>query len=87
MPPCFPAPFADELLYSLIARHHRHVCSAGPKATLEDPSGARSVRASVDLQGRLVALSDRLPPGLGLDAGRLAQEHTMPPYHTTLQPP
>jgi hypothetical protein len=87
MPPYFPTPLPDELLYSVIARYHRHVCSPGPKATLEELFGSRSVRASVDLQGHLGALADQLPPGLGLDAGRLAREHTLLPYHTAFQPP
>ncbi|WP_333834431.1 TnsD family Tn7-like transposition protein [Rubrimonas sp.] len=86
MLPYFPALFPDELLYSVIARYHRHVCSPGPKATLEDLFGNRSVRASADLQGHLGALADRLPPGLCLDAGRLARVHTLLPYYTAFSP-
>lgn len=87
MLPYFPAPFPDELLYSVIARYHRHVCSPGPKATLEDLFGNRSVRASADLQGHLGALADRLPQGIDLDAERIARRHTLLPYYTAFQPP
>lgn len=86
MLPYFPAPFPDELLYSLLGRYQRHVCSPGPKATLEDLFGNRFVRASPDLQGHLAALADRLPQGLGLDAERLARDCTPLPYYTAFQP-
>ncbi|WP_084327659.1 TnsD family Tn7-like transposition protein [Salinarimonas rosea] len=87
MLPYFPIPFPDELLYSIIARYHRHTCSPGPKATLEDLFRNRSVKASVDLQGHLGALAGRLPPGIGLNAETLARKHTLLPYYTAYQRP
>lgn len=87
MLPYFPAPYPDELLYSLLARYHRHTCSTSPKRTLEDLFGSRNVRATVDLPGHLGALSDHLPLGLGLAPERLAAESTLFPYYTAFQPP
>ena len=32
----FPATYPDELLYSVLARYHRHTCSTSPKWTMND---------------------------------------------------
>ncbi|CAO3417840.1 TnsD family Tn7-like transposition protein [Azospirillum doebereinerae] len=87
MLPYFPAPYPDELLYSLLARYHRHTCSISPKRTLEDLFGSRNVRATMDLPGHLGALSRHLPPDQDLTPERLAIEFTLFPYYTTFQPP
>lgn len=83
----FPRPYPDELLYSVLARYHRHTCSLSPKRTLDDLYGRRNVRAAVGLPGHLGALARRLPPELGLDPERLAMEFTLFPYHVAFQPP
>ncbi|MFD1626628.1 TnsD family Tn7-like transposition protein [Azospirillum griseum] len=83
----FPAPYPDELLYSLLARYHRHTCSVSSKGTLEDLFGSRNVRATVDLPGHLGALSRHLPPDKDLTAERLASEFTLFPYYVAFQPP
>lgn len=57
----FPALLPDELLYSRLARYHLHICSQSAKQTLDDLFGSRTVRASVDLQCHLGALSKRIP--------------------------
>lgn len=85
--PYFPAPYPDELLYSLLARYHRHTCSTSPKQTLEDLFGSRNVRATVDLPGHLAALSSHLPPDRRLTPERLAAEFTLFPYYVAFQPP
>lgn len=56
----FPAALPDELLYSRLARYHLHSCSTSAKQTLDDLFGDRSVRASIDLQCHLRALSFRV---------------------------
>ena len=61
MLPYFPAPYPDELLYSLLARYHRHTCSVSPKGTLEDLFGSRNVRVGLVI-GMAVATSE--PPVL-----------------------
>lgn len=62
MLPYFPASYPDELLYSVLARFHRHTCSVSPKRTMDDLFGNRDARATVDLPGHLGSLSRRLPP-------------------------
>lgn len=81
----FPASLPDELLFSRLARYHLHICSQSSKQTLDDLFGDRSVRASVDLQCRLSALAQRLPPSLGATAEDLAQA-TLFGYHAAFQP-
>lgn len=81
MPVYFPEPYQDELLYSLLARYHRHMASLSPKQTLDDLFGARSVIAGLDLQGHLKSLSAHLPPAWGMTAERLATEFTLLPYY------
>lgn len=83
----FPTTYPDELLYSLLARYHRHTCSTSPKRTLEDLFGRRNIRATVDLPGHLAALSRRLPADRGLTPERLATDFTLFPYHAAFQPP
>ena len=56
----FPAALPDELLYSRLARYHLHSGSTSPKQTLDDLFGNRSVRAAIDLQCHLRALSNRI---------------------------
>lgn len=81
----FPTALPDELLYSRLARHHRHCCSTSAKQTLEDLFGDRSVRASIDLQWHLQALSDRMPPGVREQPETLARA-TLFGLHTAFQP-
>ncbi|TWA66474.1 Tn7-like transposition protein D [Azospirillum brasilense] len=86
MLPYFPASYPDELLYSVLARFHRHTCSVSPKRTMDDLFGNRDARATVDLPGHLGSLSRRLPSDRGLTPERLAVEFTLFPYHTAFQP-
>lgn len=83
----FPPTYPDELLYSVLARYHWHVCSGSPKQTLTALFDNRSVRAGVALQTGLGPLSRRLPPELGLTPERLARSFTLYPYLTAFQPP
>lgn len=86
MLPYFPPAYPDELLYSLLARFHRHVGEISPKRTLDVLFGNRLVRAGVLLQGHLQALSARLPAQRELTPGRLLADFTLSPYLTAFQP-
>lgn len=86
MLPYFPTAYPDELLYSLLARYHRHTCTTSPKQTLEDLFGNRNVRATVDLPGHLGALSRRLPAERGFTPEGLAAGFTLLPYYAAFQP-
>ena len=52
----FPVAYEDELLYSQIARYHRHTCSPGYKQTLSELFDSRTVAAVVDLPAHLERL-------------------------------
>jgi hypothetical protein len=82
----FPQIYPDELLYSVLARYHRHTCSSSPKQTLDDLFGSRNVRASIALQGSIGSLCERIPPARRLTPRRLALENTLFPYYTAFEP-
>ena len=82
--PFFPAPYSEELLYSVFARQSRWACEGGPKATMETLFGDRSAIASIDLPNRLRTLAGRLPNGMTIDA--VIDDHTLAPYYTAFLP-
>jgi len=86
MLPYFPPTYPDELLYSLLARFHRHIGETSPKRTLDTLFGNRSVRAGVMLQGHLGELSAHLPTERHLTPVRLLMDLTLYPYLTAFQP-
>ncbi len=81
----FPAALPDELLYSRLARYHLHSCSKSPKQTLDDLFGNRSVRASIDLQGHLRALCERIS-GLTPCSPHALLRDTLFGYYASYQP-
>lgn len=83
----FPQIYPGELLYSVLARYHRHMGAPSPIQSMEALFGRRLIVASVDLPGYLQALADRLPRGFGWTADRIIDELTLLPYYTALQPP
>lgn len=82
----FPEPYRDELLYSLLARYHRHVGSSSPKQTLADLFDNRNTVASLDMQGQLGRLAANLPSSWDMTPERLAVEFTLVPYYLAFQP-
>ncbi len=86
MLPYFPPAYPDELLYSLLARFHRHMGETSPKRTLDMLFGNRSVRAGVLLQGHLGDFSSHLPTERHLTPVRLLMDFTLYPYLTAFQP-
>ena len=83
----FPARYPDELLYSVLARHCRHVGSPGPKQALQTLFGSSTVIAAFDLPGNLDALAARIPPCDGLSVDRIIDQLTLYPYLTAFEPP
>ncbi|WP_308388902.1 TnsD family Tn7-like transposition protein [Acidithiobacillus sp. AMEEHan] len=77
----FPRVYPDELLYSVLARYHRHTCSQSPKQTIQDLFGATGVKANVALQSRIAALCQNIPADRGLDPEKLIKETTLLPYY------
>lgn len=82
----FPQIYPGELLYSVLARYHRHMGAPSPIQSMEALFGRRLVVASIDLPGHLQALADRLSPGFGWTADRMIDELTLLPYYTAFQP-
>jgi hypothetical protein len=85
--PYFPAIYPGEMLYSVLARYHRHVGLPGPMHTLEALFGNRKVIATLDLQGHLQLLADRIPLGRGLTVDRMIDTLTLYPYFIAFEPP
>ncbi|PZQ31282.1 MAG: hypothetical protein DI562_05555 [Stenotrophomonas acidaminiphila] len=83
----FPQIYPGELLYSVLARYHRHMGTPSPIQSMEALFGRRLIVASVDLPGYLQVLADRLPPNFGWTADRIIDELTLLPYYTAFQPP
>lgn len=52
----FPVAYDDELLYSLIARYHRHTCSPSFKQTIDELFGSKNYAAVIDLPAHLERL-------------------------------
>lgn len=77
----FPEIYPGELLYSVLARYHRHTGAASPIHTMEALFGRRMVVASVDLQGGLDVLAARIPAGRGLDSDAIISDLTLLPYY------
>lgn len=82
----FPQIYPGELLYSVLARYHRHMGARSPIQSMEALFGRRLVVASIDLPGHLQALADRLSPGFGWTADRMIDELTLLPYYIAFQP-
>lgn len=81
----FPARLPDELLFNRLARYHRHTCSQSAKHTLDELFADRSVRASVDLQCHLRALSNCMPIGTYEHPIALTRD-TLLGYYSAYQP-
>lgn len=82
----FPTIYPGELLYSVLARYHRHVGGTSPSRTNETLFGARHVIASLDLPGFLDTLAARIPPMRGLTVETLIDRTTLYPYYTAFEP-
>lgn len=83
----FPKVYPGELLYSLLARYHRHVGAPGTMHTLDALFGSRKVTATFDLPGHLQLLVDCIPPDCALSVDHIIDTLTLFPYFTAFAPP
>lgn len=83
----FPQVYPDELLYSVLARYHRHMGAPSSIHTMQALFGRRLVVAALDLPGSLPVLASRIPVARGLDADTIIDTMTLLPYYTAFQPP
>lgn len=77
----FPAPYPDELLYSLLARYHQWSANSLARETIGELFDDKRVRASVILPMKLGILADKTAP-FGLDFDALLLDRSMFPYYT-----
>lgn len=82
----FPGIMEGEALYSAVAHYHLWSANDAQSRSHSELFGQRAVRATFDLPGYVAPLAARLSPALGLDAERLAREHTHLSYLTAFMP-
>ncbi|GAA5534068.1 hypothetical protein Dalu01_02476 [Deinococcus aluminii] len=76
----FPAPYKDELLYSLCGRYARLMRHGNLKNTLRHLFGRETVTAVMDLPTHLGHLAEQLAPIGGPGVDELIDQHTLLPY-------
>lgn len=81
----FPQVYPQELLYSVLARYHRHMGAPSFIQSMESLFGRRLVIANPDLPEHIDALAARIPPGRHLTADRIIDTMTLYPYYTAYQ--
>lgn len=82
----FPTPYANELLYSTIARAGIHDGEMSPKQLLDSVFSNRKVIATVDLPSHIQDIEDQYPKALGLDVTQLINSHTLLPIYEPFIP-
>lgn len=82
----FPEIYPDEMLYSVLARYHRHVGNPAITMTNEDLFGVRQIRSSFDVPSYVNKLAERIPPQRGLTADRMVFDLTLAPYFVAFLP-
>ena len=80
----FPAPYPDELIYSVIARYAVHHGILSPKYLTEELFDNRNLTPTYDLPSHLDRLASYLPNYY--DALRLINQHTLLPIYQPFQP-
>lgn len=83
---CFPDPYPDELLYSVLARLTDHLQYPSPKSLVRDLLGNEEASASVHLPSHLDHFIEVLPPGHRYSVDRLIDEHTLLPFYGPFLP-
>lgn len=78
----FPAPYPDELLYSVLARYQVRSGNTSPKMTMTEVFGTSSVTAVVDMPSCIDALAARIPKEKRVKAIDLIMNNTLFPYYT-----
>lgn len=78
---CFPVPYPDELIYSLVARAGIRSAITSSKQLLSEVFGDRKVIATIDLPSHLSSISELLVNTGRFDVQQLIYEHTMFPIY------
>jgi len=78
---CFPVPYPDELIYSLVARAGIRSAITSSKQLLDEVFGDRKVIATIDLPSHLSSISALLTNTGQFGVQQLVYEHTMFPMY------
>ncbi|MBE8555599.1 TnsD family Tn7-like transposition protein [Vibrio sp. OPT24] len=78
---CFPVPYPDELIYSLVARAGIRSAITSSKQLIDEVYGDRKVIATIDLPSHLSSISELLINTGRFDVQQLIYEHTMFPIY------
>lgn len=81
MIPFFPAPYPDELWYSVICRYHIRSGNPSVKYSIRELYGANHINVPVELCGALSSLLEAIP-AKALTAKDIIMQHTLYPYYT-----
>ena len=81
MIPFFPAPYPDELWYSVICRYHIRSGNPSVKYSIRELYGTNHINVPVELCGALSPLLEAIPTK-ALTAIDIIMQHTLYPYYT-----
>ena len=81
MIPFFPAPYPDELWYSVICRYHIRSGNPSVKYSIRELYGTNHINVPVELCGALSPLLEAIPTK-ALTAKDIIMQHTLYPYYT-----
>jgi hypothetical protein len=83
---CWPEPYPDEIVYSIIARMQHRKRYPHQRILVQEVFGTDNVAAVVDLPSHLDMLVSRLPPGVPYGADQLIDYHTLLPFYQAFLP-
>lgn len=83
---CFPDPYPDEILYSVVARYSERVQYPNKNKVSQELFGSETVGRTVDLPCYLGYLVEQLPPGNCYTADWLISHHTLFPFYGPFLP-
>lgn len=81
MIPFFPAPYPDELWYSVICRYHIRSGNPSVKYSIRELYGTNHINVPVELCGALSPLLEAIPTK-ALTTKDIIMQHTLYPYYT-----
>ncbi|NEU78986.1 TnsD family Tn7-like transposition protein [Nostoc sp. UIC 10630] len=82
----FPAPYPDEILYSILARYHIRSGNTSPKITLRELFNSQDVIATVDLPSNLNSLIENLQFISNYQIEDLIYKYTLYPFYSVFLP-
>lgn len=83
---CFPTPYPNEILYSVLARYALRTGYTSPKMVLEDLYGSTTVSAVIDLPSHIDRLIESMPRLSNYTSESLIYGHTLFPFYAMFLP-